>query len=70
MLDFYNTIIFLYNVIYNTPSSYNTKTKIIQAIKDKNLENSILTDKFISYITLTNLYRNLYTILNDIVIKN
>jgi hypothetical protein len=70
ILDFHSTTIFLHNVIYNSPSSYNTKTKIIEAIKDKNLESSIFTDKMISYITLTTLYRSLYSILNDIVIKN
>jgi len=70
MLDFYSTIIFLYNVIYNTPLSYNNKDKIMHAIQDKTLESSKFTDKIISFITLTNMYRFIYSMLNQIVIKN
>jgi len=69
VVDFYNILIFLYKIIFDSDSSFITKRELLCFIKNHSLSSSIYTDKFIHMKTNTYMNSLLYLLLENIKLE-
>jgi hypothetical protein len=69
VVDFYNILIFLYKIIFDSDSSFITKKELLCFIKNNNITRSIYTDHFVHTKTITCMNILLYLLLENIQVE-
>ena len=69
IVDFYNILIFLYKIIFDSDSSFITKKELLCFIKNDNITRSIYTDYFVHTKTINCMNILLYLLLENIQVE-